>query len=286
MKKMNNEKTKLLADFNLYLTDRGFSETTKATYIGTVKAFLKSDLTLNADGMMKYLRILNNSKNTIQTKFYILKSFLSVSGLENNFPKPPKKSINLPRYLTESEAKKILRVASQLGDAKAFMILSFMLYTGVRVSELVGIEIKDISFENSTVRIRGKGDKERIVPLPQKYLKLLKKYTGKRTGYLFLTRRKNSYERFGIFAMVKKYARLAGIKKNVSPHILRHTFATLALSNGTDPFTIKEVLGHSSLNTTLKYAHVLTKNMSKAVESVADAINIGEIEGGEKNDEK
>jgi len=275
------DKENLLERFKIYLMDRGFPQTTQDTYLIAVKGFLDSGFDLNANGMMQYLRKLHNAKSTLSTKYYILKSFLKFAGAKEQFPKPPKTPVKLPRYLTESEARKILKVAQQLGKAKEFMILAFMLYTGVRVSELVNVRSEDISFEKGTVRIKGKGDKERIVPIPKKYLKALKRYVGKREGYVFLTKYGKPYMRKGIYAIVKKYARLAGIKKDVSPHILRHTFATLALNNGTDSLTIQKILGHSSLTTTLKYAHVLVNNMIGAVEGVADAIDFEER--GDKN---
>lgn len=273
------DKESLLEKFGTYIIDRGFSETTQDTYLRTVEQFLDSGAEVSIDGMMQYLRKVHNAKSTINTKFYILKSFLEFAGVKGQFPKPPKTPVKLPRYLTESEARKILKVAQQLGKAKEFMILAFMLYTGVRVSELINIRTDNISFEKGTVRIKGKGNKERIVPIPKKYLKALKRYVGKREGYVFVTKYGKPYTRKGIYAIVKKYARLAGIKKGVSPHILRHTFATLTLSNGTDSFTIQKILGHSSLATTLKYAHVLVNNMIGAVEVVADAID---FEKGER----
>lgn len=271
----------LLQQFKTYIIDRGFSKTTQDTYLRTVEQFLDSGAEVSIDGMMQYLRKVHNAKSTINTKFYILKTFLEFAGVKEQFPKPPKTPKKLPRYLTESEARKMLKVAQQLGKVKEFMILAFMLYTGVRVSELINVRTDDISFEKGTVRIKGKGDKERIVPIPKKYLKALKRYVGKREGYMFLTKYGKPYTRKGIYAIVKKYARLAGIKKDVSPHILRHTFATLALSNGTDSFTIQKILGHSSLATTLKYAHVLVNNMIGAVEGVADAIDFEK--GSDKN---
>ena len=266
---MYENKEDLVGKFYEHLLSRGYSELTCSLYVSVVENFLKSGNPLTVKGAEEYLRSLNNSKNTLQTKFYILKSFLEFAGCKDTFPKAPKGSIKLPHYLTESEAKRMLRTAQKMGDVKAFMILSFLLYSGVRVSELIQMKTEDISFTDGTVKIHGKGDKERIVPLPKNFVKLLKKYVGKRDGYVFITKYRAPYTRFGVYKIVKKYARLAGIRKKVSPHVLRHTFATLALNNGVDPFTIKELLGHNSINTTLKYAHVLASSMAKAVESVA-----------------
>lgn len=274
------DKELLLEKFKTYIIDRGFSKTTQDTYLRTVKAYLNSGFDLSAEGMMQYLRNLNDSKNTINTKFYILKTFLSVLNLESQFPKAPKVSKLLPRYLEESEAKKLLKTALKFKDIKAFTIIAFLLYTGVRVSELVKVRVEDISFENNTIRVRGKGDKERLVPISKDFAKMLKKYAKGKTGILFTTKFGKPYTRQGIYNIVEKYAYRAGIKKNVSPHILRHTFATIALNNGSDPFTIQAILGHESLNTTLKYAHVLTKNLKQTAEHVANAIK---IEGGSDN---
>jgi len=179
----------------------------------------------------------------------------------------PKKWFKLPEFLNEEEVDKILRCIDKntpIGVRDYIMIL--LLYTsGLRISELVNIELTNCDFKRGIIRVKGKGGKERYVPIHKKILDLLDNYLevrhnyfvkGSDSGYLFLNRYGKKLSRVYCWGIVKKYAELAGIKKNVSPHVFRHTFATHLLKNGADLRVIQMLLGHSSILTTEIYTQL------------------------------
>jgi integrase/recombinase XerD len=144
-------------------------------------------------------------------------------------------------------------------------LLEFAYATGVRVSELVGIKLQDISFEDRVVRVFGKGSKERLVPFGKTALGVIAMYAreirptvdkGKGKGVLFLNARGTPLTRVGAWGIIKAAARRAGLTKRVTPHTLRHTFATHLLEGGADLRAVQEMLGHADLSTTQIYTHV------------------------------
>ena len=177
----------------------------------------------------------------------------------------PRLRKTLPVYLTESNAVKLLDAVDGPYAERDFCMLMFMLSCGMRVSELAGINLKDIT-GGETVRILGKGNKERILYLNPACQQALKDYLAVRDGTnvhpedkeaLFLSRNHRRISVDSIQALVKKTASAAGLDpKRYSPHKLRHTAATLMLQNGVDVRTLQEVLGHESLNTTQIYTHI------------------------------
>lgn len=138
---------------------------------------------------------------------------------------------------------------------------------GLRVSELVSLKLTDLFFDDGYIRVIGKGDKERLVPIGSKAIKDVGKYLEQRnsvafridpaaTNIVFLNRWGRQLTREMVFTIIKKYARLAGIKKNISPHTLRHSFATHLVEGGADLRAVQEMLGHESIQTTEIYTHV------------------------------
>ncbi len=167
----------------------------------------------------------------------------------------------LPKYLTKNEMKSLLSVIKNYRDK---IIILFLYNTGLRISELVNLEIKHINFENNTVKvIRGKGGKDRIVNIVDDDLILaLKAYIGTRKkGPLFVSNWDKKFTSRGIQKMIKKYARAANLEEisRISPHTLRHTFAVHALDAGVNIVTINKQLGHKSLQTTLIYMEISNK---------------------------
>ena len=139
------------------------------------------------------------------------------------------------------------------------VILSILYSSGLRVSELVNLLINDIDFDERTIRIRGKGDKDRIVLFDKDTKELIEQYLNIRDSdseYLFINKNGNKLSSRYIQLMIKKYAKEAGIEKKVTPHILRHSFATHLLKNGVDIRAIQQLLGHASLSTTQIYTSV------------------------------
>ena len=182
----------------------------------------------------------------------------------------------LPNYLTIEEVDKLLDI--KLDNPfdyrnKAMIELSYA--TGLRVSELVTLKLVNIDLENTIVKILGKGSKERIVPFNDIALKYLKLYLdnyrqeilkNKDSEYVFVNYQGGSLSRQSYFKFIKNEAQKKGIKKNISPHVLRHSFATHLLNNGADLRIIQELLGHSDLKTTEIYAHLANEKIKKDYE--------------------
>ncbi len=140
-----------------------------------------------------------------------------------------------------------------------------MYATGLRISEVISLEFSNVDYDECIVRIMGKGSKERIVPINDYALNALKNYTDnyrqalmikQANNYLFLNNHGTKMTRQGIFKMLKKLCKEKGINKEISPHTLRHTFATHLLQNGADLRVIQELLGHSDISTTQIYTHL------------------------------
>lgn len=203
--------------------------------------------------------------SSISRKLSVLKSFFSWLTAEEFILrdptakiKPPKKEKRLPKALTIEELE-MLREFCKTNRQRAF--LEVMYATGCRLSEVQQLNISDINFQRMSTKVFGKGSKEREVYLSFKALYHLKKYLNCREDEceaLFITERK-PYRRLsnrGIQREVKKVANNVGIANKVSPHVLRHTFATLTLNNGAELVAVQELLGHTSPDTTLRYARI------------------------------
>ncbi|HKY64679.1 MAG TPA: site-specific tyrosine recombinase XerD [bacterium] len=179
----------------------------------------------------------------------------------------PKLGRALPQVLNAQEIDALLKQpdpTTPLGRRDRAM-LELLYATGLRVSELVGLQLRDLHFEAGFVRVLGKGSKERLVPVGRSALECLKEYlelarpklTAKRlSDALFLSRRGAKMTRQQFFLLLKDYARQAGIKKEISPHKLRHSFATHLLGGGADLRSVQVMLGHADLATTQVYTHV------------------------------
>ncbi len=173
---------------------------------------------------------------------------------------PPRRSQKMPVYLNQRDAGILLNGSSSTRDRA---IISVFLYTGLRVSELVNLEIGDADFEENIIYVHaGKGDKDRIVVMPDICKEQIKDYIKERikirsnNNYLFLSNKKTKFNTSTVERMVKRVAEKSGITKKVTPHVLRHTFATSILRNGGDIRFIQQILGHSSLATTQIYTHI------------------------------
>ncbi|MEM0267537.1 MAG: tyrosine-type recombinase/integrase, partial [Thermofilaceae archaeon] len=143
------------------------------------------------------------------------------------------------------------------------LIISLLFCTGMRVSELASIEAQDVDLEEGGIRVRGKGGKERVVFFDSRTRELLEQYlrSANVDHYLFPGRKGGHIHYVTVERIVRKLARRAGIKKKVTPHVLRHSFATLSLSKGMDVREIQELLGHASLRTTQVYTHVVKRKL-------------------------
>ena len=186
----------------------------------------------------------------------------------------PKLPRNLPKTLTEAEVEALLNapdVAQPLGLRDRAM-LEVLYASGLRVSELVGLSIAQVSLSMGVVRVMGKGSKERLAPLGEESLEWISRYTrearpillnGKTSDALFITARGTSMTRQAFWHLIKRHAQQAGIDKPLSPHTLRHAFATHLLNHGADLRVVQLLLGHADISTTQIYTHVARERLKQ-----------------------
>ena len=174
----------------------------------------------------------------------------------------------IPEVLTIEEVEKLLKAAdvSSAKDACIQAVLEVIYASGLRVSEVCGLDITDL--DDGFVRVKGKGNKERLVPIAKSAVKTVDEYLTKfrKTEHsaLFLNSRGKRIDRISVWKRVKQLAKKAGITKRISPHTLRHSFATHLLENGADLRVIQEMLGHANIATTDRYTHISQQHLSDA----------------------
>jgi len=277
-----------IKSFNDYLaSERNYSKHTVKAYVTDIKEFfraVKQKNLFNDEGggdslsgldeshVRAYISWLytRNTKTSISRKLASVRTFfeflMRTGAVKNNLAKlvpTPRGEKRLPTFLTVDEVVKLMETPDP-GEATGLRdraILELLYSSGLRVSELVGIDLADLDLTNFTVKVLGKGNKERQVPVGSKAGEALKSYLSARLDmkpkgdYLFLNSRGGRLTVRSIDRIIKKHATQAGIPKNVSPHVLRHTFATHLLGGGADLRAIQEMLGHKSLSTTQRYTH-------------------------------
>jgi integrase/recombinase XerD len=184
----------------------------------------------------------------------------------------PKVGRSLPRSLTEEEVESLLAapaVGDPLGHRDRTM-LEVLYATGLRVSELVSLKLSSVNLGQGVLRIVGKGDRERLIPLGEEAVQWVQQFLlgprveillERQTDYLFPTRRGDRMTRQAFWHIIKRHARTAGIQKELSPHTLRHAFATHLLNHGADLRVVQMLLGHSDLSTTQIYTHVARERL-------------------------
>ena len=221
-----------------------------------------------------FLKDLGLAATTIRRQISAIRTyfkFLVGEGLATRDPservESPKRWRTLPTVLSVPEVQQLLEApnTNALLPQRDVALLELAYATGVRVSELVSIKLQDISFSERVVRVFGKGRKERLVPFGKTAMGRIASYIrevrpqfdrGKARGVLFLNARGTPLSRVGAWGIIKANARRAGITKRVTPHTLRHTFATHLLEGGADLRAVQEMLGHADLSTTQLYTHI------------------------------
>jgi integrase/recombinase XerD len=184
----------------------------------------------------------------------------------------PRIGRSLPKTLSEEEVDALLNAPNTdepLGHRDRTM-LELLYATGLRVSELINLKQSQINFNQGVLRIVGKGDRERLIPLGEESMRWLKEFINgprmeilleRQTDYLFPTRRGDRMTRQAFWHIIKRYAQKAGVRKKMSPHSLRHAFATHLLNHGADLRVVQMLLGHSDLSTTQIYTHVARERL-------------------------
>jgi len=199
-------------------------------------------------------------------RFLLAEKFLSRDP--SDFLESPKLPRRLPKVLEVHEIDAILEAVdtSKPLGVRDRSIISFLYACGVRVSELIGLRLTSLMREVAMVRVLGKGSKERVVPIGQRAADDLEDYVfnvrpglarkGKNTGEIYLNARGGPFSRMGIWNILSRWSRVAGITKEISPHTLRHSFATHLLEGGADLRAVQEMLGHADITTTQVYTHL------------------------------
>ncbi len=278
-----------LVNYRNYLKyERAYSDNTVGAYMNDLnkyEEFLKKDiLESDTEDLERYLKYIKNLESTtVAHKITSIKSYFNYNikrGIVSVNPvdkvSRPKLTKHLPEYLTEEEVGKLLDVEVKSPyDYRNKTILELLYSSGIRISELVNIKTPNYDSEECLIRIMGKGSKERIVPLGDYAINIMNDYMNnyrplinkKHTDYVFVNNRGDKISRQFIFKVIKKEALKKGIKKDISPHTLRHTFATHLLKNGADLRIIQELLGHENISTTQIYTHVTNNKLKSDYET-------------------
>ncbi len=273
---MDNDYINKYLDYLKY--ERKLSNNTYESYRYNLEKFSdffkgKNLLKLETDEIRDFLYDDNVTAKTRAHYLTVINSFYNFLFENNLITKTPTSTIKLPKlekklpeFLTIEEVDKLLNInPMKPTDYRNVAMLETLYATGLRVSELVGLEISNIDFDECTIRVFGKGSKERIVPMNDSAKNALKIYIeeyrdyllkDKSSSYVFINNLGTKITRQGFFKILKKICRENGIDKHVSPHTLRHSFATHLLNNGADLRVIQELLGHSNITTTEIYSHV------------------------------
>ena len=283
--KLNTKNKKLLSDYIIELKTikQRDKDTTVNSYSEDIYKYLEymesknisSALDISYNNLLDYLKYLDDNKyevSSVARKIVSIKAFHKY--LSENYEvidistkiNTPRFYRKLPNILTIEEVDNLLDIKLDTPfDYRNKAMLELMYSSGLRVSELINLELSDIDLNNNYVRCFGKGNKERIVPIGEYSAKYLSIYINEyrdsmKKGYytekIFLNNHGKEMTRQGFFKIIKKIAKDKDINKNITPHMLRHSFATHLLNNGADLRTIQEMLGHSSISTTQIYTNV------------------------------
>ncbi|MDX6698319.1 MAG: integrase/recombinase XerD [Solirubrobacteraceae bacterium] len=285
----------LLLDFLAYLElERGLSRNTLEAYRSDLmqfSAFLDREklgaLDVGARDLRKFVTELASggpgrpavAPATVQRKVACLRSFYRHLRREEVLERDPtaelrapKRSQRLPHVLTRGEVQQLLGAPSGTEPAalRDRALLEVMYACGLRASEAVGLELGDVDLEAGLLRARGKGDKERLVPIGRQAVGALRTYVARARprlvgardeSRLFVNHRGGGLTRQGLYKIVQRHARTAGLADKMSPHTLRHTFATHLLAGGCDLRSVQEMLGHADIATTQIYTHLSAERL-------------------------
>ena len=281
----NKEDSNLRSFLNYLLVDKGLSNNTAKAYEADISSFFQwldnEDLkykNLQEDHINQYISFLFQRKmrsSSVNRKISSIKSFY-IFLVKRNFVKnsplndlvTPKQEKYLPESMSEAEVDKLLNspdVSNKIENRDKAMIE--MLYaTGMRISELVNLKMTDVDMKRCVVKVFGKGSKERLVPFGETALDSLRSYLNEReqssSKEIFLSNRGKKMTRVAFWQRVKIYLIRENLKNSISPHTLRHAFATHLLNRGADLRSVQLLLGHSDLSTTQIYTHIAKQRLS------------------------
>ena len=285
-----------ISNFKTYLKiERGLSDNSIISYendINKLSNFLLdknksiSPIKVSPDLIKEFIYSISNSINpTSQSRiisglrsffeYLIFEKYIKINPL--SLIESPRISRKLPDTLTIKEIDLLIsniNISTNEGE-RNIALIETLYGCGLRVSELISLKISDLFFSEGFIKVTGKGNKQRLVPISDLNKRVIKNYMDnsrkklkieeKSKDILFLNRRGKKLSRAMIFTIIKRLAKLSDIKKNISPHTFRHSFATHLLKNGADLKTIQQLLGHQSITTTEIYMHIDNKMLVKAI---------------------
>ncbi|EOR84911.1 site-specific tyrosine recombinase XerD [Latilactobacillus sakei] len=282
----------LIQDYLHYLKiERGLSENTRQSYRQDLKQYqqflVSQKLTSFTEdrfivlGFLQAQTTAKKAQSSITRSISTLRKFYQYLAREGRIQKDPmlqidspKQGRHLPAVLSSEEIERLLKTpdtSTPLG-LRDRAILEVLYATGLRVSELVHLKLTDLHLSLGLIQTLGKGDKERIIPIGDVAVDWINQYLersrnrltkGKDSPYLFVNFHGNGLTRQGIWKNLKVIVQAAGIDKDVTPHTLRHSFATVLLENGADLRIVQELLGHSDISTTQIYTHISKKHLTE-----------------------
>ena len=274
--------------FQYLRVEKGVSNDTIQNYMYDLKqffTFLKKKTTedLKKSDIQEFIRIQTQNMLSVPTilrrisstkNFYLFLERERIINFEISDLVKPKGSKKLPVCISIEEVEALLNAPDldKNEGQRDRAMLEVMYSSGLRISELLNLTMRQINFQRGMLRIVGKGNKERIVPIGDYALEYLNKYItegrrkniNKNSDYVFLNRYGEPLSRVYFFKQVKKYAKEAGIKEEISPHTLRHCFATHMLENGAELRAVQEMLGHANIATTQIYTNISSKRILSA----------------------
>lgn len=237
---------------------RKYSYQTGRSYSSIIKNFLKS-----AKEPREFLLSYSNKSNSAMRSAYFALKFFHETVLHQEFCHDiplAKRGMKLPIVLNKEEITKMIEVTS---NVKHKLVLMLLYYAGLRLNEVRNLKWQDIDFERELIHLKiAKGEKERVVFLHPKVKEMLLRY-GRKEGFILISEREKKYDEKTIQQIVKNASIKAKISKNVTPHTLRHSFATHLLEAGADIRYIQQLLGHKNLQTTQIYTHVANKDIKR-----------------------
>ena len=281
-----------LADqyINYLRVERGLADNTVLAYSQDLNRFFRfleshslSPLKVTQNRISEYVSMIGNelSARSVARNVSAVKMFFRFLATEGKIERSPARllesqrlSRRLPGTLTPREVERLISqpdLSNPKGQRDRAM-LEILYATGLRVSELVSLELLSINLEAGYLRTLGKGSKERVVPMGVKAMMAVKEYLssgrphltkGNNSSYLFTNLRGRPMTRQGFWKIIKKYGSQAGIKKNITPHILRHSFASHLLEGGADLRAVQVMLGHADISTTQIYTHVTRERLKE-----------------------
>lgn len=279
--------TRELEKFALYLKlDCGLSAKTVEAYTSDLKGFLEkhSAKTASRGDIQNYLNALSAKleNRSLARKLSALRLFFKFATAQNWRSTDPTLEIESPRIrraLPQTLSPEEVEALLDAPESEADKIMLRVLYaSGLRVSELISLLPENLDAQSGLLRVTGKGSKTRIVPIDSLTLAMIEKYLAEirpalktrsksdnKSQAVFLSQQGHAFTRQGFWKLIKKYARKAAITQNVSPHVLRHAFATHLLERGMNLRSLQMLLGHSDISTTEIYSHVSTAHLHEAL---------------------